>query len=350
MNGLDRFRAACRAEFVDRPPVWMMRQAGRTLPEYRALKELHSFWDMCRTPELAAEVTLQPLRRFPLDAAILFSDILVVPAAMGMEIEFLPAPSFAWTVRSRSDIGRLTFPDVGSSLKYVADALGVIRRDVGDTHAVLGFSGAPYTLACYMVDGTGAKGFTKTRAFMHSDPEGFHQLLDRIARVVADYLRMQVEAGVTAFQLFDTWAGDLAAAEFKEFAAPYVARVVESLAGAGAFSIYYVNGIAPHIAPAAATGADVLGIDWRIELADARSRIAAAMGGRLLPVQGNLDPALLFGSPALIRDKVKRLLDSTGGRGHIANLGHGLMPDTPLAGIEAFVDAVTTWPGAKEAP
>jgi uroporphyrinogen decarboxylase len=321
----------------------MMRQAGRTLPEYRRLKDVHSFWEMCRTPELACEVTLQPLRRFPVDAAILFSDILVVPAAMGMEIEFLPAPSFAWTVKSRSDIERLVPPDVGTRLRYVAEALKLIRSEVGATHAVLGFSGAPYTLACYMVDGTGAKGFVRTRALMHSDPEGFHQLLARVSDAVADYLAMQVEAGVTAFQLFDTWAGDLGCDAFEEFAAPYVARIIERVGGKGASSIYYVNGIAPHVRAAASTGADVLGVDWRVPIADVRQQLIKLGGATLPRVQGNLDPTALFGHPETIQKKVDALLQSTGGQGHIVNLGHGLMPDTPLAGIEAFVRSVTAW-------
>jgi len=299
---------------------------------------------------LATEVTLQPVRRFPVDAAILFSDILVVPAAMGMEIEFRPAPSFSWTVRSRDDIQRLEAPDVGVKLRYVADALALIRGEIGSTHAVLGFAGAPYTLACYMVDGTGAKGFVRTRAMMHSDPDAMHLLLAHVADVVADYLQMQVEAGVTAFQLFDTWAGDLAAGEFEEFAAPYVARIIERLSGRGAFSIYYVNGIAPHISAAAATGADVLGIDWRIDLAEARDRVARVRGGKPVVLQGNLDPAALFGPAETIRLRVHKMIAATGGSGHIANLGHGLMPETPLQGVEAFVHAVAGWRSPEVAP
>jgi len=371
----------------------MMRQAGRTLPEYRALKEGHSFWELCKVPELAAEVTLQPVRRFAIDAAILFSDILVVPAAMGMEIEFTPAPIMSWTVKSGDDLKRLKPVDVGASLKYVADAIGIVRREIGRTHAVLGFSGAPYTLACYMIDGTGAKGFSKTRALMHSEPALMHRLLDQVSDVVADYLTMQAEAGVTAFQLFDSWAGDLGQQDFSNFAAPYVARVLERASGKGASSIYFVNGIAQHLGVAAETGADVLGIDWRIDMAhacgilehlagcgdillspgDATSESLAGgsqRGGdpggpagsaaaprvprkqsgsrsdhcsRRVTVQGNLDPAVLFAPPHVVREKTHAMLDATNGIAHIANLGHGLAADTPLEGIEAFVNAVVEW-------
>jgi uroporphyrinogen decarboxylase len=338
MDARTRFAAAAGGLAVDRPPVWMMRQAGRTLPEYRALKDQHSFWELCKTPELAAEATLQPVRRFPVDAAILFSDILVVPAAMGMQIEFSPAPRFAATLASQADVERLLPPDAGNRLRYVADALAIVRKEIGQTHAVLGFAGAPYTLACYMVDGTGAKGFAKTRALLHSQPLLMHRLLERVADAVAEYLELQIASGITAFQLFDSWAGDLSPAAFREFAARYAGRVLSRVTGKGAFSIYYVNGIAPHLAAAGAAGSDILGVDWRVDLARVRAEV-----GPLRVLQGNLDPAALHGSPESIAEATRTVLAATQGRNHILNLGHGLSPDTPLAGIEAFVQAATEW-------
>jgi uroporphyrinogen decarboxylase len=341
MNSLQRFTAACSQKPVDRPPVWMMRQAGRTLPEYRELRAEHSFWEVCRTPDLAAEVTLQPLRRFQVDAAIIFSDILVVPAAMGVNIEFTPAPVIENTIETLSDVDGLAHPDVGKELRYVADALTVVRKELAGKRALLGFAGAPYTIACYLVDGFGKKGFVKTRAMLYENPQLMHRLLGRIADVTADYLQMQVEAGITAFQLFDSWGGDLPPEQFEQFALPYVARIVERLKGKGAFSIYYVNGIANLVEAADRAQSDILGIDWRIPLAQIRPRTAP---DRVL--QGNLDPTALYGPAEGIRQAVHKLIDSTGGQGHIMNLGHGLNPTTPIAGIEAFVNAVVDWKGA----
>lgn len=338
MNSLERFRAACRSAPVDRPPVWMMRQAGRTLPEYRALKEKHTFWQLAQTPELAAEVTLQPMRRFPVDAAIIFSDILTVPSAMGLDIDFTPAPVISPVMASRSDVEALKVPDVTVSLDYLDRALRTVIGEIGREKAVLGFSGAPFTLACYMVDGLGGRGFVKTRAMMYQDPALFTDLLTKIADVVADYVQMQIEAGITAYQLFDTWVGDLAREEFRRFALPAVARVFERLSSKGTPGIYYINGIGNLLEDAAQCGSQALGIDWRLSLAEVRRRT-----GPDTVLQGNLDPLALFGKPAEIRQKVFDMLNQTGGRGHIANLGHGLSPDTPTEGITAFVDAVVEW-------
>lgn len=340
MNSLERFKAACGNQPVDRPPVWMMRQAGRTLPEYRQLREQHSFWDVCRTPELAAEVTLQPLRRFPVDAAIIFSDILVVPAAMGVDIEFTPAPVIDQTIETMSDVENLGRPDVSQALRYVFDALRLVRRELGGERALVGFAGAPYTIACYLVDGLGKRGFIKTRAMLYENPKLMHALLGRIADVTADYLQMQVEAGITAFQLFDSWGGDLTPAQFEQFAMPYVARIIERLKGKGAFSIYYVNGVGNLLEVADKAGSDALGIDWRTPMSRVRPRTSAER-----VVQGNLDPGALYASPEEIRRQVHELIGSTGGQGHIVNLGHGLDPTTPIAGIEAFVQAVVDWKG-----
>lgn len=338
MNSLERFRAACLGAEVDRPPVWIMRQAGRALPEYRVLRQRYSFWEILTTPKLACEASLQPVRRFPLDAVILFSDILVIPAAMGIKVEFDPAPALTPTVKGGDDLRFLTKPNVRKALAYVADTIRLIKDEVGGTHAILGFSAAPFTLACYMIDGTGSNRFVRTRTLMYSRPQFFHELLDRVSKVVTEYLRIQANAGVTAFQLFDTWAGELALREFEEFSLKYVSEILKSLEDTGVPSIYYINGISHLLEAAASSGCQVLALDWRIPLSDARHRL-----GDRVALQGNLDPAILFSAPEVIECKVHRMLDLTGGRGHIVNLGHGLMPETPLGGMGAFVRAVQSW-------
>ena len=342
MTPLDRFRAALAGGMADRPPVWMMRQAGRTLPEYRALKEKHTFSELYRTPDLAVEVTLQPLRRFPVDAAILFSDILVIPEAMGIDVTFNPAPVLSPVLSTRADVEALHPATPEISLGFVAETLSRLREEVGDTHAILGFSGAPFTLACYMVDGIGSKGFPKTQAMMFRDPALFEDLLTRITEAVIAYLRMQCAQGITAFQVFDTWAEVLSPETYRRFALPAVQRVFRSLASTGVPSIYYLKGAAHLLDEAALAGADVLSVDWRISLERVRSRLG---DGAL--VQGNLDPHTLHGDPETIRRAVWQMLDMTGGQGHIVNLGHGLSPDLPLAGIEAFLGAVGTWAEAR---
>ena len=338
MNSRERILAALTGKPVDRPPVWMMRQAGRTLPEYRALKEKYSFWELCRTPELAMQVTMQPLQRFPVDAAIIFSDILVIPAAMGIQVDFTPAPRLATTIASRSDVEALNWQGAEQSLSYVAEALRLVRQEMGDRKALMGFSGAPYTLACYMIDGIGSKGFTKTRTMMYEAPELMEQLLDRLTDAVEDYVTMQINAGIDGFQLFDTWAIDLDRPLFDKFVLPRMKRLFARLQAKGVPGIYYINGIGSLLEGAQLTGAQALGIDWRLPLGEVRKRL-----GPDQVVQGNLDPLALFSPPQQIRQAVNDMLAQTGGRNHVANLGHGLTPTTPLAGIEAFVQAVLDW-------
>ncbi len=337
MNGKERFIAAAFGREVDEVPVWMMRQAGRTLPEYRALKDKYTFWELCHSPELAAEVTLQPVRRFPLDGAVIFSDILVIPVAMGIEVDFTPAPVMGRTIDNAADVEGLLVVDPERDLGFVGSAIRNVVGELGDQCAVLGFSGAPYTLACYMVDGMGAKGFVKTRAMMHQEPELFGALLDRLTDAVGDYLEMQIDAGVSAFQIFDTWAGDLYPSIFRAVVQPRVTRLFERLQRRGVPGIYYINNVSHLLEDAAACGSQVMGIDWRLPLA----RVREVLPHR--PVQGNLDPLALFAPPEYIREQVFEMLDATGGRGHIANLGHGLTPTTPISGIEAFVGAVKEW-------
>ncbi len=313
-----------------------MRQAGRSLPEYRELRSRFSFWEVCRAPELAAEVSLQPLRRFPLDAAIVFSDILVVPAAMGQTVEIFPEMSLDPPVHGLTEVARFRSPETTHALGYVAEAIRIVRRELGRERALLGFSGAPFTLACYMIEGGSSRYFRRTKEMMYRDRVSFDTLMDRVSAVVADYLELQVEASADAVQLFDTWAGELSARDYREYVLPHVQGIVDRLHKRGTPVIYYINGMSHLLEAAHDCGADVLGLDWRIDLIEACSRL----GSPRPAVQGNLDPGVLFAPEATIRMKVFDMVDATQGRGHIANLGHGLLPDTPLEGIDAFVRAV----------
>jgi uroporphyrinogen decarboxylase len=336
LTSRDRFARALAAETVDRPPVWMMRQAGRTLPEYRALREKHTFWEVCRTPELAAEVTCQPMDRFPLDAAVIFSDILTVPDIMGLEVKIDDGLSLSPVVRDREGVETLRVPDTRKELAYVGEAIRLVRERLGPDRAILGFAGAPYTISSYMVEGGSSRHYAAVKSLILRDPTLARALLDRVAAVVTDLLKLQLDAGADAVQLFDSWAGELSVQDFNSLCLPVLRRIVEDLDGAPV--IYYVNGIGNLLEAAAATGATVLGIDWRVDLQTVRERL-----GEATVVQGNLDPATLMADTETIQTRTRKMLEETGGRGHIANLGHGLLPDTPLTGIEAFVAAVTEW-------
>lgn len=335
MRPRERFLYSCEGRPVDRAPVWVMRQAGRYLPEYRAIKERHSFQEMCRTPELAREVTLQPLRRFPLDAAILFSDILVVPEALGIEVEYREGgPLLRPFLRQGADLAKLVEGDVTPRLDYVAAALTRIRKELGEDRALLGFAGAPFTLAVYMIEGGGGKNFREIKRALFERPAFVHALLERLTQALIPYLLMQLRSGADAVQLFDTWAGELSPAEFRRFALPYVKRIARAVKEEGAPLIYYVNGSGGLIEAMSESEAAVLGIDWRVDLGEARRRSQ----GRF-PLQGNLDPHWLFAEPGEIRSAVLELRRGQKGAPHILNLGHGIFPDTPLAGMEAFVAA-----------
>lgn len=338
MKSRERFLCACRGEQVDRPPVWMMRQAGRSLPEYRALREKHGFWEVMTTPELAAEVTLQPVRRFPIDAAILFCDILVIPAALGMEVQFTPKLSVSPVVRDRSDVDSLKPAGALESLAYVGNSLRAIREEAGEDMTVLGFAGAPYTIASYMVEGGSSKSFHKLKGLMYNSPDTYDSMIDKVVDLTADYLEMQLESGADAVQLFDSWAGELNITDYRRFALPAVQRIIERVSRKGAPVIYFLNGVGNLLEAANECGAQVLGIDWRVDLATVRKRL-----GDSLVVQGNLDPAVLFAPSDVIKKKTNAMLNQTGGRGHIANLGHGVMPDTPISGIETFLAAIAQW-------
>lgn len=337
MTSRERFLAACRREPVDRPPVWLMRQAGRYLEEYQAIRRNHDFQTMCHTPSLATEVTLQPLRRFGMDAAILFSDILVVPEAMGQTVTYPEGgPRLAPSIRTREDLARLRRVDASVALSYVAEALRLVRPELGEHRALLGFAGAPYTLATYMVEGGGSRHQAATKELLFTAPDLMDALLEVITEVVIDFLLLQIEAGADAVQLFDTWAGDLAPVEFERLSLGPVRRIASALAPSGVPLIYYVNGIAGHLEAASTCGASVLGIDWRIDLGEVRGRL-----GPGIALQGNLDPLVLLAPPAEIRARVRAIHDSLGGTGgHIFNLGHGVLPFIPVSGVGAFVEAV----------
>jgi uroporphyrinogen decarboxylase len=337
MSGRERFLAACRREPVDRPPVWLMRQAGRYLPEYQELRAQHDFLEMCRSPALAAEVTLQPIRRYHMDAAVVFSDILVLPEAMGQTVAYPKGgPTLEPTVRTAGDLRRLRPVEPSVALDYVAEALRRLRRELAEDHALLGFAGAPYTLATYMVEGATSRHQPETKRLAFTEPELLDELLALLADQIAAFLRLQVEAGVDAVQIFDTWAGDLMPADFHRLARRPTQRVVEALADLEVPIIYYVNGIASHLEAAEATGASALSIDWRLDLAEARRRT----GGRVA-LQGNLDPLYLQAPREAIARRVREIHASMDGApGHIFNLGHGVLPFIPTEGVAAFVEAV----------
>ena len=347
----DRFLRALRREPVDRTPVWLMRQAGRYLPEYRATrKEAGSFLGMAKNPDVACEVTLQPLRRFDLDAAILFSDILTIPDAMGLGLYFVEGegPKFERTVRSAADAARLGVPDMETELRYVMDAVRVIRRELDGQVPLIGFSGSPWTLACYMVQGGGSKDFALIKAMALNEPAVLHQLLSVNTDAVIAYLAAQRAAGAQALQVFDTWGGVLSPAMYREFSLPYLQRIARELdRGEGAERtplILFGKGTAAYLEELAATGADGVGVDWLVELSEAARRT----GGKVA-LQGNLDPATLYGSPDAIRREVRRALDSyrdgnAGSRdGHVFNLGHGMSPDMNPDHVAVLVDEVHTY-------
>jgi uroporphyrinogen decarboxylase len=344
----DRFLRALRRESVDRTPVWLMRQAGRYLPEYRATrKQAGSFLGMAKNPDVACEVTLQPLRRFDLDAAILFSDILTIPDAMGLGLYFVEGegPKFERTVRSAADAAKLGVPDMETELRYVMDAVRVIRRELDGKVPLIGFSGSPWTLACYMVEGGGSKDFARIKAMALNEPAVLHQLLSVNTDAVIAYLSAQRAAGAQALQVFDTWGGVLSPAMYREFSLPYLQRIARELdRGEGverAPLILFGKGTAAYLEELAASGADGVGVDWLIELGDAARRTQGKVA-----LQGNLDPATLYGSPDAIRREVRRALDSyrdgNGGsrEGHVFNLGHGMSPDMNPDHVAVLVDEV----------
>ncbi|MFN0158815.1 MAG: uroporphyrinogen decarboxylase [Bacteroidota bacterium] len=334
----DLFLRACKKQRVERTPVWMMRQAGRYLPEYRAVRAKADFKTLCKTPELASEVTLQPVDIIGVDAAIIFSDILVIPEAMGLPFEMIESrgPTFENPIRRRDDVERLTVADPEKSLKFVTDALAMTKRHLGGRVPLIGFSGSPWTLAAYMVEGSGSKAFGRAKRMMLDEPETMHQLLDKLSQSVRLYLEAQLAAGADAIQIFDTWGGILTPDHYKEFSLEYIFDIVAKLNRNGAPVIVFSKGANHSLKDIADIGADVVGVDWTVDLADVRKQI-----GEKVSVQGNLDPAILYASPEKIRSEVCAILKKFGkGTGHVFNLGHGIFPDVPVDHAKAFVRAV----------
>ncbi len=339
----DLFIKTCFREATERRPVWMMRQAGRYLPEYLATrKQAGDFLTLCKTPELACEVTLQPIDIMGVDAAILFSDILVIPEAMGMDLAFETGegPKFSAPIRSAADIDKLADPDPEVELRYVMDAIRLIRKELNGRVPLIGFTGAPWTLATYMVEGGGSKNFAIIKKMMYSDPASLHRLLTRVTDSVIGYMTAQVAAGAQAVQIFDTWGGVLSKADFLEFSLPYIRRIVESVprvtpTGERVPVIVFVKGGGQWLELIADTGCDVMGLDWTVDAAEARRRV-----GHRVALQGNYDPCALYAPPEVIRQKVATMLEAFGDApGHIVNLGHGILPDVPVAHAKAFIRA-----------
>jgi uroporphyrinogen decarboxylase len=328
---------------VDRTPVWIMRQAGRYLPEYlKTRAEAGSFMNLCQTPELACEVTLQPLRRYDLDAAIIFSDILTIPDAMGLNLFFVTGegPKFEHPVSSADDIRNLPRPQIDESLAYVMDAVALTRRELDGKVPLIGFSGSPWTLATYMIEGGSSKTFSKAKKLIYQDPQMAHLLLEKLADTVTDYLNAQIESGAQAVQIFDTWGGALSSQAYKEFSLRYMAQIVSGLKreneGRKVPVILFSKGCNTQLEALADTGCDALGVDWTITLDEARRRV-----GHRVALQGNLDPSILLAGRDVIRREAGDTLESFGrGDGHVFNLGHGITPDVDPENLSALVDAV----------
>jgi uroporphyrinogen decarboxylase len=350
----DTFLRALRREATDYTPVWLMRQAGRYLPEYKATRQkAGDFLTLCKTPELACEVTLQPLDRFPLDASILFSDILTIPDAMGLGLYFAEGegPKFQRPIKDEADVAKLHVPDPNVELRYVMDAVRTIRRALNDRVPLIGFSGSPWTLACYMIEGGGSDDFRKIKTFMYRRPDLLHKILEILAVTVADYLNAQIEAGVQTVMIFDSWGGVLADGNFQRFSLAYTQKVIDRLkrtrvemvgntgVDTGVPSIVFTKGGGQWLSEIAATGCTGVGLDWTTNLGKAR-----AMVGQKVALQGNLDPMVLFAQPEQVQAETRRVLDSFGtpenGVGHVFNLGHGISQFTPPDHVAAMVEAV----------
>jgi uroporphyrinogen decarboxylase len=339
----DTFLRALLREPTPYTPIWLMRQAGRYLPEYNATRaRAGNFLALCKSPSLATEVTLQPLERYPLDAAILFSDILTVPDAMGLGLYFAEGegPRFERTTADEASIGRLAAPDPNVELAYVMDAIREIRRALAGRVPLIGFSGSPFTLACYMIEGAGSEDFRTVKRLLYARPDLAHRLLAVNARAVADYLNAQIEAGAQAVMIFDTWGGTLAHDAFLEFSLAYMRRVVAALRrerdGARVPSIVFTKGGGQWLETIAASGCDAVGLDWTTSLATARRRV-----GDRVALQGNLDPLVLLTTPEAVRREAERVLADFGaGPGHVFNLGHGIVPQTPPENVAVLVEAV----------
>jgi len=330
-----------RGETTERTPVWMMRQAGRYLPDYMKLKEKYSFFERCQTPELAAEITLQPVNQVGVDAAIIFSDILVVPQAMGMEVQMIEGkgPLLPEPVKQFADINKLIVPDVEDKLGYVFDALRLTKSELNGRVPLIGFAGAPWTLLCYMVQGKGSKTFDEAKIFCYTQPEAAHHLLQKITDTTIAYLKGQVKAGVDVIQIFDSWGGLLSPDDFENISLKYIRQIVQALKDE-VLTIIFAKGAWHSLQSMAATGAHGLGIDWCIT-----PKLARQMAGDTITLQGNFDPAKLLTPIPELKKEVRKMLSAFGGHHHIANLGHGILPNVPVDHARAFVDTVKEYGG-----
>jgi uroporphyrinogen decarboxylase len=331
---------------VTRTPIWVMRQAGRYLPEYRATrKKAGDFLTLCKSSDLACEVTLQPLERFDLDAAILFSDILTIPDAMGLGLHFVEGegPKFSHPLSSLSEINQLTKPDVSKDLSYVSEAVSVIKKNLKGRVPLIGFTGSPWTLATYMVEGGSSKTFSKVKGLMYENPKHMHQLLDVLADTIIDYLNSQIEAGADSVMIFDTWGGLLNKASYENFSLMYMSKIVAGInrnyEGKTIPVTLFTKGGSAWLEQIAATGCDAVGIDWTVEIGEAERRV-----GSKVALQGNLDPSVLYASPEVIKSEAHKILDQfQGSTGHVFNLGHGITPDVNPESMKALVDAVHSY-------
>lgn len=337
----DLLLRALRGMPTERIPVWMMRQAGRYLPDYIKLKEKYSFFERCQTPELAAEITIQPVNQIGVDAAILFSDILVVPQAMGMEVQMLEGrgPLLPEPVRTGKDLERVHTPDVEDKLSYVFDAIRLTKDLLDGRVPLIGFAGAPWTLLCYMVQGHGSKTFDEAKAFCYTQPEIAHRLLDRITRTTIAYLKAQVRAGVDVIQVFDSWGGLLGQRDFENLSLPYLQQIVGALKDE-ILIILFAKGAWQSLGQLAETGTHGLGLDWCIE-----PQLSRQMTGNQITLQGNFDPAKLLSPIPVIKKEVNAMMKQFGKRRYIANLGHGILPNTPVDHARAFVNTVKEYDG-----
>ncbi len=334
-----RFLKACRRESVDRTPVWLMRQAGRYMPEYRKVREKYSILDIIRSPELSCEVTLQPISAFDLDAAIIFSDILPPLEGMGLRLEFVrgEGPLIQNPIRSDADVEALRVIPARESMAATLRAIGLVRREIERRGTpLIGFSGGPFTLACYAIEGGASRNFIRTKGLMAANPRAWELLMDKLSDVVSDYLLEQAAAGAQALQIFDTWAGELDPMEYLDKVLPYTRRVIERVRAAGVPLIHFATNVNGMLELVREAGADVIGIDWRIDIGEAWLRL-----GDGVAIQGNLDPAALFGPREELEKKTAAILDRVRGRrGHIFNLGHGVLPGTPVENVKRLVDFV----------
>jgi len=333
INRKDLFLRACRGEALPRLPVWMMRQAGRYLPEYREIRAKHAFLEVCKTPDLAVEVSLQPFRRLGVDAVIVFSDILIPAEAMGLKLELGDAgPNLPQPIRSAGDVEKLRIFDPERETGFLPEAIRRIVRSVGPQVPVLGFAGAPWTLATYMVEGKTKEGFATVKSFLYHEPKTFRALLQKIAQATIPYLQAQIAAGAAAVQLFDTWCGELNLCDYEAFALPAAQEIISGLGGSVPV-IYYTKASQHLLGAVAKSGAQVLSVDWRMNLAEVRRSL-----GPKIALQGNVDPAVLFGPPEKIRETTQETAASLGGKGHILNLGHGILQHTPVENAQLFIE------------